>query len=54
MIVVPEEINSRGSGVSTNSVNNFFFVFEISISKELGLSSLLWSCFRQNNFGFFQ
>ena len=54
MIVVPEEINSRGSGVSINSVNIFFFLFEISVSKELGLSSLLWSCFREDNFGFFQ
>ena len=54
MIVVPEEINSRGSGVSINSINNFFFLFKISVSKKLGLSNLLWSCFREDNFGFFQ
>ena len=39
--------------MSINSVNDFFFLFEILVSKELGLSSLVWSCFREDNFVFF-
>ena len=35
MIVVPEQISSRGSGVSINSVNNFFSFLRYQLAKSL-------------------